>query len=416
MLDNFCFLSKNLYNLTNYCIRQCYFITKKLDKGEILDSREKAFLKNLNEAVLRYNSKSKRHINYFDSKHKVPCDAYFLDTVLKGIDYKAMPAAVSSQVCIQSVCKEWKSYFESIKSKKSKGIPRPPKYKDKKEGRYPIVLTNNACKIKDGYICFPKTFKGFRIKTDLTSLNQVRIISTKTKIVIEVIYSVEEKEMKTDNNRVIGIDIGIDNFVTIVNNIGDNAILIDGKGLKSTNAYYNKRKAKYQSIAKICNKRYVTNRILRLTDKRNNKVRDFIHKVSRYIVNYALENDINTVIIGYNKEWKQGIELGKKVNQNFVGIPYYMLLQQLQYKCKLEGINLIITEESYTSGTSYLDSELPVKENYNKIRRKHRGLFISNRGKEINADINAAYQIVKKVNPNYLQGNESIIGIRKYLL
>ncbi|MBO5435074.1 transposase [bacterium] len=416
MLDNFCFLSKNLYNLTNYYIRQGYFITRKLASGEILDSKEKAFLKNLNEAVKKYNSSSKRKIRYFDSTHKVPCDAYFLDRVLKGKNYSEMPSATAAQQCIQAVCREWKGYFESIRAKKLKGIPRPPKYKDKKNGRYPITLTANACKIRDGYICFPKTFKGFEIKTELQSLQQVRIRTTKTKAIIEVIYNVEEKEMKPDNNRVIGIDIGIDNFVTIVNNIGDNAILIDGKGLKSINTYYNKRKAKYQRIAKLCNQRYQTNRIERLTGKRNSKVKDFIHKVSRYIVNYALQNDINTVIIGYNEEWKQNIDLGKIVNQKFVSIPYYMLLQQLKYKCKQEGITLIVTEESYTSGTSYLDNELPTKSNYNKNRRACRGLFKSNKGIEINADINAAFQIIKKVNPNYLQGNEVITGKRMYLL
>ena len=115
MLDNFCFLSKNLYNLTNYYIRQCYFITRKLSLGEILDSKEKAFLKNLNEAVKSYNNNSKRKIRYFDSTHKVPCDAYFLDRVLKGKDYSAMPSSTAAQACIQSECKEWKGYTEATK-------------------------------------------------------------------------------------------------------------------------------------------------------------------------------------------------------------------------------------------------------------------------------------------------------------
>ena len=145
------------------------------------------------------------------------------------------------------------------------------------------------------------------------------------------------------------------------------------------------------------------------------KIKNYIHHTSRFIVNYALSNDINTIILGYNKDWKQSVDLGKKVNQKFVSIPYHTLLMQLQYKCKLEGITLIVTEESYTSGTSYLDNELLIRDNYNKSRRIHRGLFISNKGTEINADVNAAYQIIKKVNPCYLQGEESIVCKRMYL-
>ena len=97
-----------------------------------------------------------------------------------------------------------------------------------------------------------------------------------------------------------------------------------------------------------------------------NKINDYIHKTSRYIVNWCLENKIDTVVIGRNKNWKQESNMSKKVNQNFISIPHYLFIKKLKYKCENIGINFIETEESYTSGTSFLDGELPIKENYNK--------------------------------------------------
>ena len=105
------------------------------------------------------------------------------------------------------------------------------------------------------------------------------------------------------------------------------------------------------------------------------------------------------IVIGQNKEWKQESPLGKVVNQSFVQIPFARFLQMIQYKAEEVGITVILTEESYTSGTSFLDGETATKANYNKARRVHRGLFISNQGVPINADLNGAYQILKKVVP-----------------
>ena len=101
--------------------------------------------------------------------------------------------------------------------------------------------------------------------------------------------------------------------------------------------------------------------------------------------------------------------MSKKVNQNFVGIPYDLFIQKLKYKCENIGIQFINTEESYTSGTSFLDGELPIKENYNKSRRIHRGLFKTKGGELINADLNGAYQIVRKAIPNaFAEGIEGV--------
>ena len=142
-----------------------------------------------------------------------------------------------------------------------------------------------------------------------------------------------------------------------------------------------------------------TSRLSRLTEKRDAKIEDYMHKASRYIVNYCTNNRIHTIVIGKNREWKQGSSLSKKQNQHFVQIPFAKLIEMIEYKAAEKGITVILTEESYTSGTSFIDQEEPVKENYNKSRRVHRGLFISNKGTCINADLNGAYQILRKAFP-----------------
>ena len=158
------------------------------------------------------------------------------------------------------------------------------------------------------------------------------------------------------------------------------------------------------------NDKFYTNRLYRLTQKRNFKIEDALHKISKFIVTNALSNDIHAIIIGNNKDWKQSISLGKRTNQSFVSIPHQKLIEKIIYKARNVGINVILVEESYTSGTSFLDDELPIKVNYDKTRRIHRGLFISNQGIRINADVNAAYQIMKKVFPNaFADGIEDIV-------
>lgn len=132
-----------------------------------------------------------------------------------------------------------------------------------------------------------------------------------------------------------------------------------------------------------------------------------MHCTSKKLVDYCVLYDIDTLIIGLNKTWKQ--ENGKK--QNFTYIPYDMFIKQVQSKCTDNGIKFITTEESYTSGTSFLDGEQPKKENYNKERRLYRGLFKSNCGKSINADVNGAYQIMKKVVPDVFDKGIEDVGL-----
>ena len=138
---------------------------------------------------------------------------------------------------------------------------------------------------------------------------------------------------------------------------------------------------------------------------------DCMHKASWKIVDYCINRTIHTIVIGYNKDWKRDANLGKTVNQNFTGIPSQRLINMLQYKAQEAEIKVILTEESNTSGTSFPDDEMPVKQNYRKTRRIHRGLFVSENGIKMNADINASYQILKKVFPTAYANGIEYVGL-----
>ncbi len=383
MLDDFCFKSKNLYNHANYIVR--------------------------NEFV-----KNDKWIRYAD-----------LDKLLKANieypDYRQMPTAQSAQQILKLLDKNWKSFFGSIKEwSKNKdkylGRPKLPKYKPK-NGRFMLILTNQNVKLKNGILVFPKPFNGFIIqpqfvnKENFVSFQQVRIIPGNKQFTIELVYNIEIQEEKLDDNgRYLSIDIGVDNLATITNNIGLQPVIINGKGLKSINKYYNKQISHYREIAKRMNNVDYTNRMDRLTVKRNNKINDYMHKASKFVIDYAVTNDIHTIIIGNNKNWKQNSSMSKNVNQSFVGIPHQRFIEMVSYKAEPYGINVIMNEESYSSGTSFLDGEEPTKENYDKSRRVHRGLFVSNQGIRINADVNGSLQIMKKVFPNaFVNGIEDVV-------
>ena len=137
-----------------------------------------------------------------------------------------------------------------------------------------------------------------------------------------------------------------------------------------------------------------------ITQKRFRKIKNYIHNTSSFIIKYCIENNIDTIVIGKNKEWKQNCDMGKINNQKFIQIPFEMLINQLNYKCEDNNIKLIETNESYTSGTSFLDGEEPIKDNYDKSRRIERGLFRCNDGRLINSDVNGSLQIMRKVFSN----------------
>lgn len=196
----------------------------------------------------------------------------------------------------------------------------------------------------------------------------------------------------------------------MTNNIGLQPIIINGKGIKSINQFWNKQRAKMQSELMIRHDKYNSNKLITITNKRNRRIKNYMHCTSKYIVEYCKTNNIDTLVCGINKEWKQKSSMNKSNNQKFIAIPHDVLIHQLMYKCQDYGIKFITNEESYTSGTSFLDGEIPCKENYDKSRRIKRGLFQS--GKQlINSDVNGSLQIMRKVFPDAFNECYGIEGI-----
>ena len=352
-LDELCFLSKNLYNVALYHIRQYYKETGK---------------------YLSYNKLVKM---LSDSNN---------------LDYRAMPYAQSAQQVLRQVDKQYKAFYAALKSKKIKGKKvRLPKYKDKENGRNIFIYTNQCAKVSNG-IVYLKTRQGtLSFKIVANKIQQVRLVPKANHIVVEIIYN-KECKAKQDNNRYASIDLGLDNLCTLTSNAAQ-SIIVDGKHLKSVNHHYNKTKAKLQS--KLNQGKHSSKRISRLTLRRNRKIKDYMHKVSRKIVEYMEANSLNTLFVGKNVGWKDSINLGRTNNQNFVSVPYNMLIQMLDYKCKSAGINMVIVNEAYTSKCSFIDNEKICKHETYKGKRISRGMFRTANGLYINADINGSFNIMR---------------------
>lgn len=316
-------------------------------------------------------------------------------------NYKRLPAQCSQQT-LRLLDKNLKSYRSSIKDwskNKSKylGKPKLPKYR-KSGGLFQLVLTNQQCKLKDGnIIIFPKTFKGLTLKMRkklVNKINQIRILPKIDCFKIEVIYEVSDVKL-SDNENIASIDLGLKNLVTLVYSNNKQPMIYKGNRLLKLNHDFNRKKNKYQSIlAKTQNKK-MSKRLLSIYNKRNNQIDDYMHKISKSIIDQLLENNISTLFVGHNVNQKQKSKL-----KDFVALPIFRLIQLLKYKCELNGIKLVEINEAYTSGTSFIDNEYPNKINYNKHRRVKRGLFKTNKGQFINSDVNAAYQIMRKYNDN----------------
>ena len=358
-IDNLCCLSKNLYNYATYCMRQ-YFI----HTGNMLSEYE------LTGKLAKRDQ----------------------------VDYRALPAQTSQQI-IKLLFKNWKSFFKANKDykrnpKKYKGRPKLPKYKDKVKGRNVVLFTGQQCRLKGGFVHFPKgIIEPLRTKVD--NVIQVRLVPQATCYIIEVVY---KKEMQVYENlkkeNMLGIDLGVNNLATCMNNVGKRPFIINGKPVKSINQYSNKLKAKFMSYV---NNKGTSKNIKRVLLRRNNKIQDYMHKASRTIVDYCIKHDIGTIVIGLNSDWKQELQTGKVNNQNFVSIPFKTLIEQIQYKADEVGINVIITEESYTSKIDHFAFEIMKHHDKYLGKRVKRGCFQSSTHKLLNADVNGAIGIMRKV-------------------
>lgn len=313
-------------------------------------------------------------------------------------DFRNLPTAISQQVVTQvfSNTKGWikaKKEFEKNPSK-FRSKPKLPNYKKGKKQNM-VVFATNACRVKDGYIYFVKNIiHPIKTKIGDSKLCQVRIIPQATCYVVEVIYEKKEQNLNLNKDNVLSIDLGLNNLCSCISNVGLIPFIVNGRIMKSFNQWYNKRKVKLMSFA---GDKGTSKRLRQLNNYRNFWIEDHIHKVSRFVINYCVDNNIGSFVVGLNKGWKQEINLGKKTNQKFVEIPFSRLIDKISYKCKLVGISFYLSEESYTSKVDHLAFEGLEKHDVYLGKRKKRGLFQSSVNKLINADINGAIGIGRKV-------------------
>lgn len=367
--DQQCFLAKNLFNLTNYEMRQHFFNTKTV-------------------------------MGFTELYHKVS----------KTEAYYAMPNTKVAKQVIRRIHSSWIGYREAHKDwlkhpSKYLGEPHIPKYKHKIKGRYALIYPNETVSkpfIKRGIVKL--TPSPIEFKSGLNNVLEVRVIPKSSCYVVEIVYTQEELKENV-GNEVAGIDLGIENLITLTSNqSGLRPLLIKGGALKAINTYYNKRCAKIQSELETRHKVKTSNRLNALTHKRNCRVENYLHTASRRVIDWCLNHNIGTLVMGKNDGWKQSINIGKKNNQQFVNIPHCRLIQMITYKAQLVGIKVILTEESYTSQSSILDNDSLPKYGDKKIKfsgkRVKRGLYVSETGKCLNSDVNGSLNIIRKVRPD----------------
>lgn len=378
-LNELTFKCKNLYNKANYIIRQEF-----IENGH--------------------------YIQKFD-----------MFTICKDLpEYKALPVRIGRGV-LRTLDANWLSFFSCIKKWKTnkelfRSKPNLPKYLPK-NGKFTALFYETAIlkPTKKNPNTLGLSSLKMRIPVQTTNkIVEIQVIPTKTnKYKINVIYGYDEPKLKENNKQYCSVDLGLNNLMTITSNkAGIQPVVVNGRPLKSINQYYNKKKAEYQSV--LPKEIYSSKKIQKLTFKRNNKINDYLHKSTDYLVKFCLQNELNTLIVGYNELWKQEINIGKRNNQNFVNIPYYKIIQILTYKCQKCGINFITHEESYTSKCSFLDNEDIKKHEVYLGKRIKRGLFKSYNGTLINADVNGSYNIMKKVVPNVFADGIEGVAVHPY--
>jgi putative transposase len=315
---------------------------------------------------------------------------------LKEISDSYLP----QQVLLQ-IEQTWRSYFNAIKiwelePSKFLGQPRLPGYKPK-DSFHMLIFPRPRVRIRGTKILFARnliargfpTFPVGNLPISAETCIGARLVPFYDRFVIELLYEAQTQAFpkNKDSSKTIGLDLGINNLVAT-----SDGLLVKGGVVKSINQWYNKQLAHYKSLAKKHNQLHSTHRIQRLHRVRANKIHNYFHQTSRIIINRCLENNTKTLVIGYNSLWKQSCNLGKRINQSFVHIPFYKLIHMLEYKAKMVGISVIRVSEAYTS-QQCSNCGIICKKN-----RRSRGLYhCRSCGLRLNADHNAAINIRKRV-------------------
>jgi putative transposase len=378
-IDEAAFKSKNLYNATLYIVRQVFILA-----GEYLN----------------YNTMDK-----VMQKHEA---------------YRELPTKVA-QMAVKQVHDAWVSYFQAITEyrehpEKFQARPKLPGYKDKGEGRNLLVYNMQAVsrgkRTRDRGLVKPSQLD-ITVKTrqNPKAIDQVRIIPRKGYYVVEIVYERKESQAEVNQEYIAGVDLGVNNLLALTSNKpGFQAVVVNGRPIKSVNQYYNKRKA---ALQKALGHTGSTHRMERMTNKRARRIDHYMHTASKHVVDLLVREGIGMLVIGKNDGWKNGVEMGKRNNQSFVQIPHARFISYLKYKAELVGIEVKVTEESYTSKASLLDLDpMPVYDPKSKEKPKFsgkrikRGLYQASDGRLINADINGAGNSIRKVAPKAFKGVE----------
>lgn len=375
ILRELCRIAKNLTNQAIYNIRQYYL-------------QEKQYLK--------------YEYNYYELKNSK--------------NYKLLNSNMAQQI-LKNTDQMFKSFFGLIKLTKQgkynfKYI-KLPKYLPK-NGYSNLII--GQIRIKENNILtipYSNTFKKkYETKIQIKipkiledkTIKEIQIIPKFNARFFEIqyIYEIQEENIKLDTNNALAIDLGINNLCTCITNAGKSFIM-DGKKLKSINQFFNKKNAKLQSIKNKQNIKKQTKQQYFISQKRKNRVNDYINKTCRYIINYCLINNIGTLVIGYNQTFQNKTNLGKKNNQIFTQLPFGKIREKLEYLCKRYNINYILQEESYTSKASFFDDDkLPIYNADNPQtydfsgKRIKRGLYQTKNNYYFNADCNGALNILRK--------------------
>ena len=327
-----------------------------------------------------------------------------LDKTMKSFpdehdNYRSLGYAACAQQILILFQQNLRSYFASVKDYKKHpakyaSVPRFPKFRKSGE-RFQVIFPTQSIKSDRTVSIASRTFENkllIRLRTNSAKkICQVVFAPRNDYFLVRVIYEVDDPIISQNSNKVAAIDIGLSNLATVTFSKQHEPILYRSD-LTKINRDFNQLTAKYVSILMKTQNKYTSKRRNRLSEKYSGLIEDRLHKISRAIINDLSQRGVSTLVVGKNT--------GQKINnrlKNFVQVPLFRLIEMIKYKAELAGIKVIQVEESYTSGTSFLDNELPTKEFYNKERRKSRGLFLSNNSKIINADVNASFQIMKKI-------------------
>ena len=417
--------ANNLYNASLFRLRQIMTglnkDSKALSDNELEVFREVDRTVAINTKLSRPTKKNPYvsyqflyHMMYINENPDYICD-----------DLPSQTAQQVLKVVVQDMKSFLKSKSDYLKNRhKYLGEPKIPKYKNP-GGKYSFKFTNQQVVIDEDLISFPKT----KIKLDKFSyinkewkLKEVKIVPVHNVYVMHMTFDdmLDNRAIKQKHERICAIDLGVNNFVAMTNNFNKPSMLFKGGRVKSVNHWYNKTIAKLISkqTKGTTNKYVPTTKYKAITLKRNNIMSDFMHKVARRVVDYCIEENVDTLVVGDNKGWKQEVKLSKVENQKFVQIPFDRFKNNLEYLCKREGIELVFTEESYTSKASHLDNDKipnlndtaiefsgvrgPTKYLGRTNTNGYRGLYMRKTDNTvINSDLNGSANIGRKAFPLY---------------